>query len=265
MDCTHTILFFEDDTALAKEIAEYLQGPPKKESDPKLVIQHYAKAADALRAIKEWPSSTGPAAALLDLRQEDYTAAGLDISKELTKLWQTPVIFLSEWDSTEDQIRAHDDGGARTYLSKVHLKEPAYKELLRSVLIANIGSGPNPPYAPDVYESGSLKVDMDIGEVSWKGKEVRLNNTDLGVLDELARPENRRRPRRFVDLLRAGGMKPSPDDHEEIKIKINVRQRIRLIRKAFARVDPDFVPACKQERHGIVKVFGTGYRWIPDK
>ena len=103
MDNIHTIFFFEDDEPLAKEIKEYLQGPPKRESDPKFVVKHYAQAADAFKAIKEWPSSTGPAVALLDLRQENYTDAGMDICKELMEKWETRQLFLVT--TTPSQIR----------------------------------------------------------------------------------------------------------------------------------------------------------------
>ena len=78
---------------------------------------------------------------------------------------------------------------------------------------------------------------MDIAEVLWKGKEVDLNGTDLGILDDLARPENRRKPRNYTQLLQAGGMK-MPDGREQLRA--NVRKRIQIIRKAFTAVDGGF-------------------------
>ena len=264
MDNNRTIFFFEDDKEFAGEIKEFLESPPKRESDPALEVRHYSLAADAFRAINEWSGPTAPDLALLDLRQGNYADAGLDICRKIKETWDISVVFLSDYDSFETQITAHDLAGAQVYLSKAMMTEPHHRELLRSVVIANSGGSPR-PCSGDVYESGSLKVDMDFDQASWKGEKIDLHDTDLGILDDLARRENRGKLRSYTQLLMAGGMRIPEDDLEQIKIKANVRARIKLIRKAITALDADFIYACKAKRHGIVNAQGRGYRWVPDK
>ena len=261
MEQVRTIFYFEDDEAIARTIKEFLESPPKRVSDPKLKVSHHGLAANAIKAINEWANPEIPALGLLDLHQANYTQAGLDISRKIKESWDIPVIFLSDYPSTENQLAGIDGGGAQQFLSKAKLDEPGNMELLRSIIIANLPNFPDP--APEIYKSGSLKIDMEVSEASWKGKKLDLNDTDLGILDELARPENMGKLCRYSQLLSAGGMK-TPRDLDRDKIGGNVRTRIKLIRRAFNEVDADFIDACMEKRYGIINYPKRGYRWLPD-
>ena len=139
--------------------------------------------------------------------------------------------------------------------------EPGYEGAIRAAVHALVGLEP-PGEPPEKYSSGSLDVDVDIHEVRWRGKKLKLTVSEMGIIDELAKPGNARTTRRYALLADAGGMSGKPLNQSQLRI--NVKQRIRLIRQAFERVDADFKAAWKERRHGIIVVEQVGYRWIPD-
>ena len=148
-------------------------------------------------------------------------------------------------------------------MSKVPLydNEPGYEEAIRAAVHALVGLEP-PGESPEKYSSGSLNVDVDVYGVRWRGKKLKLTVSEMGIIDELAKPGNARTTRRYALLADAGGMSGKPLNQSQLRI--NVKQRIRLIRQAFERVDTDFKAAWKEGRYGIIVVDQVGYRWEPD-
>lgn len=264
MNVPCTIFFFEDDESFAKEITDYLQSPPVKPDDPGITVTHYKHAPDAINAIDGWSQDSRPHAALLDLSQRDYTEAGLHICKKIKRNYpDVPVVFLSYHASLRDQNRAFDtDIDADGYLSKSLREEPDYKEHVRTVLLSKIRNIERlRNHEPGVYETGSLKVNVDDSRIMWRGKSVNLqNNTDFGILVDLTKPGNCGKTRHYLQLLRAGSM--TAGDREQLRS--NVRKRIQYIRRAFAAVDPNFESAWNKEHHGILSDLGKGYLWKQD-
>ena len=253
---------FEDDSSLAAEVTEYLQRPPIFSEEPDLVVEHYDNALDALKAIDASETASGPAAALLDVSQENYTEAGLDICSKIKDIWpKVPVVFLSNYASIREQNRGYKIG-ATNYLPKSLLDEPDHKELLRTILLRQIENVESiDAHEPIVYITGSLKINSDNAKVYWRNKRIRLNDIDFGILDDLARPSNCSETRTYKHLGRAGGL----DLWEDEATKLNVRKRIQIIREKFAAVDADFTAGWEEKRYGILTVVGKGYCWVPDK
>ena len=262
VDDHKTIFFFEDDRLDADRIKNILERPPVKPDDPVLKVFHYERAWDALKMISQW-SSRLPDVALLDVGQDDYADAGIDICVEIRKLWPSvPVMFLSERYKVEDRLRGRKVG-AVTYMPKAPLydNEPGCEQEILLAVYALLGIVVVDP-DPDKYSSGSLEVDVDAYEVRWRGKKLRLSASEIGIVDELAKPKHAGKTRRHASLADAGGMSGKPLNQSQLRI--NVKQRIRLIRQAFESVDEGFKAAWKERRHGIIAVDQVGYYWMPD-
>ena len=78
--------------------------------------------------------------ALLDVHQDNYSGAGLDLCEEIKKTWpQVPVVFLSGHASNADRA-AGCEVGANAYLSKDLLHEPDGKEAIRTALLSQFST-----------------------------------------------------------------------------------------------------------------------------
>ena len=254
-----TIFYFEDHELDARRVTNALERPPVRLGDPSLKVFHYERALDALKAIDQWKGCPLPDAALLDVDQDDYIGAGIDICVKIREVWPSvPVMFLSGKDRIEDRTRGVR-AGAVAYMSKASLNEPGYEELIRAAVSSLFTESGG---LPDKYLCGSLRVDLDACDVRWQGTKLRLSPSQIGMVDDLARPGHAGRVRRYVDLAGAAGMVGKSLSQNQLRI--NVKQRIRLIRQAFERVDADFEAAWKEGRYGIIAVDRTGYRWKSD-
>ena len=254
-----SVFFFEDEQEVADRVKGYLERPPIRTSEPVLAVDHYVHAKDAFEAIEQW--KTPPDVALLDVIEEGYTSAGLDLCRVIKEGWpRIPVIFLSDFSSVRDQILGYD-AQATVYLSKALIGEPNYGEQIRTVLLAQIKNIQDATeFDPTVYQSGSLEVDMDAAKVCWRGKQLALSYTDMGIVDELAKPQNEGRLCKYESLAVAGGLTAVSAGQR----KVNVKKRIERIRRAFERVDEGFKAAWQGGHHGIIAVASVGYRWVTD-
>ena len=256
-----TVFFFEDHQDVADKIRKALERPPVKPDYPILKVKYYPMALPAIKAIETW-SSPLPNVAVLDVEQDDYKDAGIEICKTISKFWRGfPVMFLSRRDQIADRIRGLEVGAVK-YLSKrpIQEDEEGWEEVLRAEVNALLTIG-DPSEAPDEYYSGSLYVNVDTHETRWQEKRLRLNKSQMGIVDELAQPKHAGTVRSYDDLARAAGISKPLNKRQ---LRINMRQHIYQIRGVFDKVDEEFHTAWGQERYGIISVEGRGYRWMPD-
>ena len=255
------IFFFDDNEEDTERIIRVLEREPARPDVPALEVKKHPTALIALKAIDQWKGPL-PDAALLDVFQPDYVDAGIDICVKIREVWGSNVLvmFLSSRYEVEDRLRGRKVG-AVTYMSKEPLYDNVhgYEEEIRAAVSSLITESDG---LPDKYLSGSLYVDVDAYEVRWQGVKLRLTASEIGMIDELARPGNAGRVRRHANLADAAGMSGKPLNKNQLRI--NVKQRILLIRKAFERVDAGFKAAWQEGRYGIIAMDQVGYRWDPD-
>jgi two-component system, OmpR family, KDP operon response regulator KdpE len=114
-----------------------------------------------------------PDLVLLDLGLPDLD--GIEVVRRLREWSQVPVIILSVREREDDKIAALD-AGADDYLTKPF----GVGELLariRAALRRTVTSGDEP-----VFESGELKVDLNLRRVTLDGNEVQLTPTEYDLL-----------------------------------------------------------------------------------
>lgn len=117
------VFYYEDDPQTAYEVQTFLERPPSNPGDPELKVTHHLTAKRAFGAIEQW-SGRAPDVALLNVHQDNYAGAGLDLCREIKKTWpRVPVVFLSNLASIADQAAGYE-AGASQYLSKELLYEP---------------------------------------------------------------------------------------------------------------------------------------------
>ena len=257
MSQTFKVFYYEDDLPTAAEVKTSLEEPPSKPSEPLLEVSHYAKAWHAFKAIEQC-SGKPPDVALLNIHEEGYSRAGIDICKRIKEEWQkVPVIMLSGFATVRDQIDGYD-AGAAAYLSKSLLEEKDCGQLIKAVVIRHLPETTCPP-PPEYfgYTLGSLTVDRHIPRVCWQGKQVRLSPIGIDLVDELASDRDRGGLRTFDRLAEVGGFRAESKE----QMRINVIKHMSTIRKAFRKIDEEFGKA----GYGIIPVPGRGYRWQSDE
>ena len=256
-----TVFFFEDHQDVADKIRKALERPPVKPDYPVLKVKHYPRALSAIKAIETWGGPL-PNAGVLDVEQDDYKDAGIEICKTIVKFWPGfPVMFLTRRDEVADRVRGLEVGAVK-YLSKTPIQrnEEGWEEVLRAEVNALLTIG-EPLDPPDEYYSGSLYVNVETHETRWQEKKLRLNKSQMGILDELARPGNAGTVRSYHDLAKAAGISKPLNKRQ---LRINMRQHVYQIRGVFEKVDEEFHTAWEQDRYGIISVEGRGYKWVPD-
>lgn len=136
-----------------------------------------AEAKDGAEGIAK-AHSFHPHLVILDLSLPDRS--GLDILRELRTWTKTPVIILTVFDDEETKVRLLD-AGADDYLTKPF----GASELMARVRVA-LRHGDRIEATP-VFESGSLKIDLNHRRVEVSGCEVKLTKTEFELLQRLVR------------------------------------------------------------------------------
>ena len=253
MSRVYKVFYFENEKCVAEPIKKFLEDPVQ---GPSMKVTHRTDVNSAIDEINKWSDSKPPDVVLLDRHQDGHTNAGIDICKMIKKKWpSTPVVFLSDHAGIRDQIGAANVQ-ADVYLSKVILSEPDHKELIQKVLLAQITNTEAPT---PVFETGSLKVNVNIPEVWWRDQKLSLSADNIDIVHELAMQKRKGETRSYRTLAIGGDLR-GDDDH----LKDNVKKHIQHIRNAFREVDKDFPQACKDKRHGIIAVPTRGYYWKSD-
>ena len=183
-----------------------------------------------------------PDIVLLDLMLPDMS--GVDVCRELRRLYETPIIVLSVVGDEKTKVAALD-AGADDYLTKPFGSD----ELLARIRVAL--RHVSRPANESALRSGDLSIDFERREVRVGGREVRLTPTEYSLLKYLA--ANAGRVLTHPMILRAvWGNEYAEDTH-------NLRTYINQLR---AKLGDD--PASSRY---IRTDSGVGYRFVepPDE
>jgi two-component system KDP operon response regulator KdpE len=122
-----------------------------------------------------------PDVILLDLGLPDMD--GLDVTRELRRSTNAPIIVLSARGQEKDKVSALDLG-ADDYLTKPF----AEAELLARIRVALRHAALPPDAGPDpIFEAGELKVDLLRRQVLLGSEEIHLTPTEYKLLATLIR------------------------------------------------------------------------------
>lgn len=174
---------------------------------------------------------------------------GISLTRELRKQMQTPVLLLTAKGETADKI-AGLEAGADDYLTKPF--EPRELLLRINAILRRAPAPTAAEKAPKILRMGSVRYDIDRGEM-WKGEmQVRLTATEAALMRIFAaRPGAPVSRAELVDDLgRAGGTEAGSAQERAVDVQIT-----RLRRKFES--DP------KQPRY-LQTVRGAGYMLAPE-
>jgi two-component system, OmpR family, KDP operon response regulator KdpE len=164
------VLIVDDEPAIARALHPALKG---HEFDASTA----STGADALAQI----SVLEPDIILLDLGLPDMD--GIELTGELRKLTNAPIIVLSVRGADKDKIDALDSG-ADDYLTKPF----SIGELLARIRVALRHREMNETTTPpEPLITGDLMVDVEGHRVTLKGEPVRLSPTEFNLLETLVR------------------------------------------------------------------------------
>ena len=162
---TDRILVVDDEQQILRALRTSLKGAGYE-------VETAATAEEALAAAAMRP----PEAVILDLILPDGT--GIDVTRELRKWSQAPVIVLSALGEERQKIQALD-AGADDYVTK----PVGIDELLARVRAVLRRAGP--PAAP-LIEIGDLAVDLEKRSVARGGESIHLTPHEFDLLRVLA-------------------------------------------------------------------------------
>ena len=156
------ILLIDDEAAIRRFLHSAL-------SSDEFTLYEAASGHNGLSAA----AALRPDLVLLDLGLPDLD--GIEVVRRLREWSQVPVIILSVREREDDKIAALD-AGADDYLTKPF----GVGELLARIRAA-LRRSVTPEEEP-VFESGELKVDLNLRRVTIEGNEVQLTPTEYDLL-----------------------------------------------------------------------------------
>jgi len=174
---------------------------------------------------------------ILDLGLPDKP--GLEVLKDLRTWSKVPVIVLTVNDDEKTKVRLLD-AGADDYLTKPF----SSPELLARVRVAVRHYGKIE--ATPIFESGDLKVDLNLRRVEANGHEVKLTKTEFELLQRLVREAGKVVPQNRL-LKEIWGSLAQEESHY---LRIYIKQLRKKIEKNSA------------EPIHIITEPGVGYRII---
>ena len=194
-------------------------------------------ASDGKQAIEIFTRSA-PDLMILDVNMPEMD--GLDVCKEIRKISDVPILFLSSRDEEIDRILGLEIG-ADDYLTKPF----SPRELVARVKVILKRSSPQDK--PDIIVSeimcGNLRVNTDKHQAFWMEKEVQLTATEFSILCGMAKyPEHVFNRDKIMNMAYA--------------VNINVSDRtidshIRNVRQKFSALGCEDI---------IQTVHGVGYK-----
>lgn len=137
-------------------------------------VEEAINGLDGLEKVKSYH----PHLIILDLGLPDRS--GMDILRELRTWTKIPVIVLTVFDDEATKVKLLDIG-ADDYLTKPF--GPSELNARIRVALRHFGQIEATP----LFESGDLKVDLNLRHVSMSGVEIKLTKTEFELLQRLVR------------------------------------------------------------------------------
>ncbi len=159
------ILVVDDDNRIRELIKEYL-------SENNYIVSTAENALEANEKLSHFQFDL----LVLDVMMPGKT--GFDLTKEIKKYSDLPIILLTAKGEVENRIKGLEIG-ADDYLGKPF--EP--KELL--LRIKNIVNKNKKINLKDIHQIGEAKIDLYKMNIKLKNKEFKINNTEKKVLLEM--------------------------------------------------------------------------------
>ncbi len=230
---SYTIALVEDDEALRNNYTQALMRDGYK-------VKSFSSRAEASTAF----SRQLPDLAILDVMLQEEMEGGFELCRELRNLSPIlPIIFLTARNSDLDRVSGLRLG-AWDYLTKDTTTLdflPVRISALFKMLEAIHGTQGRKDEA--IIRHGSLRIEEERKQVSWKDKSVSLTLTEFWILIALVR--------------RPGHVK----SHDQLMSAANVvvtnnaiAAHVRRIREKFRETDQEF--------DAIRAEYGMGYRWL---
>jgi two-component system OmpR family response regulator len=230
MSSAKLVAVVEDEEAIRENYAAALERQGYR-------VQGYASRPAALDAFVD----RLPDLVIIDINLGDDVEGGFELCRELrARSAQLPIIFLTARESELDAVSALRLG-ADDYLTK----RISLDHLLARVaaLLRRVDALKAQDSESHVLDRGSLSLDLDRMQATWKGHLISLSLTEFWVVHALARNPGHVRSR---DQLMSAANVVLDDS--------TVTSQIKRIRAKFASVDADF--------SAIDTVYGVGYRWV---
>ena len=228
----YTIALVEDDEALRCNYAKAL-------SRDGYQVDAYRTRTEASSAFRR----RLPDLAILDVMLMEEMEGGFELCRELRALSPTlPIIFLTARNSDLDRVSGLRLG-AWDYLTKdtttldfLPVRVSALFKMLEAIRGTMLQD-------ETVITHGSIRIEEERKQVSWKGKAVSLTLTEFWILSALVR--------------RPGHVKSHEQlmDAAQVVVTNNaIAAHVRRIRQKFRETDPEFDAICAE--------YGMGYRWL---
>jgi len=230
MSSAKLVAVVEDEEAIRENYAAALERQGYR-------VQGYASRPAALGAFVD----RLPDLVIIDINLGDDVEGGFELCRELrARSAQLPIIFLTARESELDAV-----SGLRLGADDYLTKRISLDHLLARVaaLLRRVDALKAQDSESHVLDRGSLSLDLDRMQATWKGHLISLSLTEFWVVHALARHPGHVRSR---DQLMSAANVVLDDS--------TITSQIKRIRAKFASVDPDF--------SAIDTVYGVGYRWV---
>lgn len=185
-----------------------------------------------------------PDLAVLDVMLKDEMEGGFDLCRELRQLSPTiPIIFLTARNSDLDRVSGLRLG-AWDYMTK-DTTTLDFLPVRIAALFRIVEALQNPPAEEQHLTRGSLKINEERKQVTWKDLPISLTLTEYWILLSLTR--------------HPGHVKSHDQLMEAANVVVTnnaIAAHIRRIREKFREADPDF--------NALRSEYGMGYRWTGD-
>jgi DNA-binding response OmpR family regulator len=220
------ILVVEDELSIARIVRDYL-------AHEGFEVEHAADGEAALIVAR----NIKPDLIVLDLRLPKRD--GLDVAREVRKTSNVPILMLTARGEEADRV-AGLELGADDYMVKPFSPRELVARI-RAVLRRSAGTTPG---AAEVYETGGLKVDVQMMRAQLDGRVLDLTPTEFQLLTAFARQPGRVFTRsQLLDAVHGVAFE-SYERAIDAHIK-NLRKKIE--------------PSPSEPQH-ILTVHGVGYR-----